>query len=155
MSEATSAVRSRTGIWGWAILAVVGGLLAFDGLAWFFVGPEASSGNLAADLGIPAAELPTRYPEAAAQDKLEARWSSIYLMAIGMMGLLAALAGLRHRPRWAWYITWVLVAAPAALLAVALGGTGGELGAFGMLMLGLAVLALAGQLMAGRGLAKA
>lgn len=66
------------------------------------------------------------------------------------MSLIAPLNGYRKGARWAWFITWVLVATLAAVAANGLlTGNDVEFGFFVMGVLALLVLALVGQLMAG------
>jgi hypothetical protein len=74
-----------------------------------------------------------------------ARATGILLAGVGLMALMAALDGLRHGSRWAWNITWVVVAVLAALGAhILLGGMRELDGRY----LALGAAALAGQILA-------
>lgn len=148
MVETQMKPRSSVARWGWVLLMLVSALYALNGIGWFFAGPDAVITDLAERIGMTAAEFDSTYPEAAFGEAREARWVAIYLTSIGLMSLLAAVDGFRRGTRWSWYITWVLVATIAAALANGLAN--GELGFFGMALLTLLVLALAGQLMAAR-----
>ncbi len=136
---------------GWILLMVVSGLYVLNGVAWFFVGPDAVAEDLAEVLGTTADALEDSFPEAVTGEGMEARWDAIYLTSIGAMSLIAARHGYRTGTQWAWYVTWVLVFTIAAVGANGLIGTEGEIGGFVILVLVLLVLAVVGQLLAGRG----
>lgn len=74
------------------------------------------------------------------------RQVAIWFMSFGLLALMVALEGFRHGSRWAWYATWVLVAATVAIGILNRAG-------FGVVLLGLTAIALVGQLLARRGLA--
>jgi hypothetical protein len=95
-------------------------------------------------------EFRQAYPTVAAGIAQQARQVAIWFVAFGLLALGVAREGFRHRSRWAWKLTWILVAAPAAVGVNVLAG--GELG-FGLGVLGMAAVALVGQLLAGRELA--
>jgi hypothetical protein len=141
--------RSRAAGWGWGILLVIASLIALNGISWIFFGPDAVVSSTAENIGVSVTEFEEAYPAAIDAITVNQYQVATYLVAIGAMGLLAALAGYRLRYRWAWHITWVLVATPAALVAGGL-AAGYGVGGFLAMMLLLALLALAGQLLAGR-----
>jgi hypothetical protein len=76
---------------------------------------------------------------------IHARLVAVLLLALGMLALLVALEGYRNGSPWAWYSSWILVVALLAVGGIEVGE--GEY-LFGFLMLGLAVVAFAGQLLA-------
>ncbi len=129
---------------------LVSGLYLLNGIGWLFAGPGAVVDDLAEGLGTTADALEGSFPDVFVAQGREARWVAIYLTSIGAMSLIAALSGYRKGARWAWYITWVLVATLAAVAANGLlAGDEVEFGFFVIGILGLLVLALVGQLMAG------
>lgn len=138
--------QSRSRTWGWRVLMLVAALIALNGFAWFFVGPDFMVTDVANGIGTEVAEFEDTFPALVEDIVANQRQVAIYLVAIGSMGFLAALAGNRERGRWPWRITWVLVAIPAALAATGLGAVGG----FVFAMILLALVALVGQLSAGR-----
>jgi hypothetical protein len=137
--------QSKTARWGLGILLVVSALFGLNGVGWIFFGPNASLSNMADNMGVSVTDLESAYPMAANAIGQEARRVAVYLAAIGAMGFIAALAGLGRQARWSWHITWVLIATLVALFLI---GLAGGLGPFGATSLGLAVLALIGQLLA-------
>ena len=143
----------RSATWGWRILLVTASLIALNGVSWIFFGPDAVVADTAENIGVPVTEFEESYPAAVDEITVVQYQVATYLIAIGAMGFLAALAGYRLRNRWAWHITWVLVAIPVALVA------GGLVAGFGMggflaVMLPLALIALIGQLLSGTDLGK-
>lgn len=151
MTEAEAREQTRVAKIGWALLMLVSGLYILNGISWFFAGPDAVVDDLAEALGTTADALEGSFPEAVTGEGREARWDAIYLTSIGAMSFIAALNGYRRGARWAWYITWVLVFTIAAVAANGLIDIEGEIGFFVILVLVLLVLAIVGQLMAGRG----
>jgi hypothetical protein len=127
---------------------VISSLIALNGIGWIFFGPDAVVSDTAENLGISVTEFEEAYPAAVDEITVNQYQTATYLMAIGAMGLLAALAGYRRRERWAWRITWILVAAPVALVAGALAAGYSGIGGFSGIMLLLALIALTGQLLA-------
>ena len=123
---------------GWGILLVSSVLLLFNGVMWFFFGPQQVVGSLE--------EFGQVNPEIGRQMAQNARQVAIWYLAFGSLALFVTLDGLRHNRRWAWYGTWVLVAAMASVGLLYRDG-------FGIWLLGLAVIALVGQFLAWRGLA--
>ena len=148
MIDAETGGQSRVAKVGWALLMLVSGLYILNGIGWFFAGPDAVVVDLAERLGTTAADLQESFPEAVFGEGRESRWDAIYLISIGAMSFIAAFNGFREGTRWAWHITWVLVATIAAVMVN--GITDGEFGFFVIAMLILLVIAIAGQLMAGR-----
>lgn len=141
--------RSMSASWGWAILLVIASLIALNGISWIFFGPDAVVSDTAENIGVSVTEFEEAYPAAVDEITVNQYQVATYLMAIGAMGLLAALAGYRRRDRWAWHITWVLVALPVALVAGGL-AAGFGVGGFLAVMLLLGLIALIGQLLAGK-----
>ena len=131
--------QSRAAKWGWGILLVLSTLLILNGVTWFFTGPRLS---WIEELGI-LEEFRQAYPVIAENYATNARQVALWYMSFGLLALLVALEGFRNGSRWAWYATWVLVAALAAVGVLYLTG-------FGVVMLGLAVIALVAQLLARR-----
>jgi hypothetical protein len=76
---------------------------------------------------------------------IHARLVAVLLIGFGVLALLVALEGYRNGSPWAWYSSWILV---MALLAVGGIEVGENEYLFGFLMLGFAVLAFIGQLLA-------
>lgn len=131
--------QSRAAGWGWDILLVVSALLLLNGIAWFFLGPEAERADLS------ALEFSQLYPEIADQMGKNAQQVAIWYMAFGSLALLVALEGFRNGSLWAWYTLWVMI---AALVAVGMLYVGG----FGAGLLVLAAFALIGMFLARKGL---
>lgn len=152
MVEAPASKRSRVASWGWGVLLVVASLVTLNGIGWIFVGPDAGMSDMAENIGVSLTEFADAYPDAVDEITINAYQVAIYLMAVGAMGLLAALAGYREGRRWAWHTTWVLVAMPTALATSGL-AAGFGVGGFLLAMVLLALIALVGQLLAGRGTA--
>ncbi len=149
MTEAEAGLRQpRVAKIGWGLLMLVSALYILNGIGWFFAGPGSVVDDLAERLGTTAGDLGGSFPDAVFGEEREARWVAIYLTSIGAMSLIAALNGYRKGTRWAWYVTWVLVATIAAVFAN--GIADGELGFFVIGVGVLLVIAIAGQLMAGR-----
>ena len=95
-----------------------------DGLqrgGMFFVGPDAVVSDMAESMGISAGALETSHPAVASDIPVNQHQVAIFLVAIGAIGLTAALAGLRGSERWVWRSTWVLAAIPVASAANACG----------------------------------
>lgn len=134
---------TRTRQWGWGILLVISALVGLNGAGWFFMGP--SLATFEQDTGIPLPEFRAAYPAAAELLALQARNTAILLMGLGLAALAAVLAGRRGEAEWLRRAGWAFV---ATLLGVGLS----ELAAgavFGLVYLGLGVIALVGQLLAG------
>ncbi len=140
--------QSRTSKWGWGILIALSALVALNGVFWFYYGGRLSS--FEQDTGVPLSEFKQAYPTVAEGIARQHRQVAIWYGAFGLLALGVAWEGFRHRSRWAWNLTWILVAAPAAVGVNVLAG--GE-GLFGFIMLGFAAVGLVGQLLARRGLA--
>ena len=139
--------QARSVKWGWRILIGACALYVLNGVTWLFLGPTATVADMADNLGVSVETFETTYPEAATHLTVNTRWVAVYLVAIGTMGLLAAILGSQRRERWAWDITWVFVATVFAVVVIGLPeGVGG----FGAAMGTLALIALTGQLLARR-----
>ncbi len=134
--KAKSKRSRRAGAW---ITLAVSGLVALNGVGWFFVGPSLST--FEQDTGIALAEFHGAYPEAARLIALQARNTAILLVGLGVMGAAVALrdrdaeASRRRLGGWAFG----LALAGVGLSELAAGAVFG----FAYLMLG--VLALVGQ----------
>ncbi len=122
---------------GWGILIASSVLLLFNGMMWFFFGPQQVVKSIE--------EFGQANPEIERQMATNARQVAIWYLAFGSLALLVTLDGFRNNRRWAWYGTWVLVAAMAAVGLLYRNG-------FGIWLLGLAIIALTGQFLAWRGL---
>ncbi len=148
MTIARERSKRRTQKWGWGILLVVSTLVALNGVIWYFMGGSLST--FEQDTGVPLNEFRQAYPTVADQMAQQARQVAIWFGAFGLLALAVALEGFRHRSRWAWKATWVLVATPAAsgVLMLVKGDP------IGLFYLVFAAVALVGQLLAGRGLAR-
>lgn len=73
------------------------------------------------------------------------RTIGVILTAFGVMALTVALEGFRHGTRWAWQTTWLV---PLSLAAIGLHSLRGDRADVSAFYLGLAAVALAGQLLA-------
>lgn len=133
---------SRADKWGWGILLVVSAMLVLNGLGWFFVGPTLST--FEQDTGVSVSEFRQAYPTVAGSIATNARQVAIWFMAFGLLALLLALEGLRHGSQRARTAMWILVVAPAAVGVNVLAGGQSP---FGIGMLGVATIALVGQLL--------
>jgi hypothetical protein len=128
----------RLARWGWGILLTVSALLVFNGVVWFFVGPQREGAQIEG--------FREAFPTLAQQMATNARQVAIWFVAFGLLALLVALEGYRHGSRWAWNALWILVAVLAAVGVLYRGG-------FGVILLGLIPVVLVGQLLSRRGLA--
>jgi hypothetical protein len=135
--------------WGWGILLLTASLFAVNGVSWIFFGPDAVVADTAEYIGVSVTEFEESYPAAVDGITVNQYQVATYLIAIGTMGFLAALAGYRLGYRWAWRITWVLVVVPAALAVAGL-AAGFGFGGFLAMMLLLAIVALTGQILGGK-----
>lgn len=136
--------QSRASRWGWGLLLVISAFLVLNGAGWFFVGP--SLATFEQDTGIALDAFRAAYPAAAELQALQARNTAILLMGLGLLALAAVLAGRRGEAEWARRSGWAFV---ATLLGVGLS----ELAAgavFGLVYLGLGLIALVGQVLARR-----
>jgi hypothetical protein len=132
---------------------VTASLFAVNGISWIFFGPDAVVADTAENIGVSVTEFEEAYPAAVDEITVNQYQVAAYLAAIGAMGFLAALAGYRLRYRWAWRITWVLIAVPVALVAGGLAAGFGLEGFLAMMLL-LALIALVAQLLARRDIGK-
>ena len=73
------------------------------------------------------------------------RTIGVLLTAFAALALMVAREGLRHGTRWAWQTSWLL---PVSLAAIALHSLRGDRADIPAWYLGLAALALVGQLLA-------
>ena len=153
MKMTTAEVReqSRIARVGWGILLAMSALLILHGATWFFAGPETALVNIAERTSLAPQEFQQGNPSAFDIITLINRNYSVFEVALGLMALLVGWQGYRYRSRWAWAAMWVLVAAFALLAAnfIVPGGASTP----GLSYLGVAVVALVGQLLAGKDLA--
>jgi hypothetical protein len=130
--------QAATARWGWGLLLAVSALLMLNGAAWYVFGPQRVAGDLEAfgsvDPSVVQFMAKTRQQVA------------IWYLSFGLLALLVALEGFWHGSRWAWNAMWVVVGATAAVGLLYAQG-------FGVFMLGAAALAVAGLVLARRGLA--
>jgi|GEM_PF-1393967 len=140
--------QSRTAKWGWGILIALSAMLALNGVALYFI--SASPATFEQDTGVPIDEVKEVFPTVAEHVVREGQGLSIMLAGLGLLALVVALAGYRHRSHWAWNAMWVLVATLTFSSVWAFGG-GGRLD-IGGFYAGLATVALVGQLLARQGL---
>jgi hypothetical protein len=134
---------------GWGILLLVSALMLLNGPTWFFVGPRMSVSYAARVDGVPVEEFIQGHPQVVDHLRHNARQVAIWYGAFGLMAFICGLHGLRTGARWAWFATWVEVAAP---IAIGLSYLGDELSWDNLGGLAIGGLGLVGQLMAWRGL---
>jgi hypothetical protein len=140
--------RTKTAKWGWGILLIMSALLILAGIGWYFGLPEMALENIAERTSLEPDGFMVGKPSAFDVITLIARGYGAGYTSLGLMALLVALEGYRNGTRWAWMAMWVLVAAYTAL-----GATFGVNHPVGLGILAFAVVALAGILLARRGLA--
>ena len=142
--------QSRTARVGWGLVMGVSALLMLAGLSWYFSLPQMLLENIVEYGNVESGNLMQGNPSAFDVIALIARGYGAGYAALGLLGLLVALEGYRNGTRWAWIATWVLVFAYIALAGIFM--LPGDY-APGLGSLALAVVALAGMLLARRGLA--
>jgi hypothetical protein len=149
MNNVVEGTQTRTQKWGWGALLVISALLALNGVGLYFI--SASPSTFEQDTGVPIDEVREAFPSVADHVVREGQIISILLAGLGLLALMVALAGYRQGSRWAWNTMWVLVGLLAVLTVwtIAVGGRF-DIGGFYLVM---AVVTLAGQLLAGRGMA--
>ncbi len=136
--------------WAWGFLIAMGALLLLHGTLWFFQGPETALENISERAGVGPDAFQQGSPSAFDVITLVTRNTAIAEAAFGLVILFAAWNGYHHGARWAWQVTWVLVAALLAL-ALSLLLIGG--GAAAIAFFGIAAMVFAAQLIAARGVA--
>lgn len=142
---------AKRGKLGWIILLAMSLLTLFSGLFFMIELPTMALSNIAEPAGLDESIFRQGAPSSFDVITLITRNYAIGFAALGLLALLVGLEGYRHGTRWAWLAMWVLVAAIAAMGInfLLIGGLyGATLG-----YLGMAALALIGQLLAGLGLA--
>lgn len=137
---------------GWGILVVISALFVLNGVGWFFSGPGMNISYLESSRGVPMEEFIRSYPAVDQHLARNARQLSVWMAAFGLLALMVALEGYRHGTRWAWYATWILVAAPLAVGLIYL--PGGELGFANLGLFAIAGMTILGQILAGSGLSQ-
>lgn len=130
---------------GWWILIVITFLLTLNGVVWFFTGPGVNLGYAAQITDMTAETFTGMYPGLVQHLGHGAQQTGILYAAYGLMGLIAAVEGLRRGTRWAWLVTWVAVAAP---VLAGLSYLGVQLSFDNVGQIGIGAVALVGQLLA-------
>jgi hypothetical protein len=138
--------RTRTVKWGWGILLGVSVLLTLAGISWYFSLPQMALENIAEFTSMDPDGFMLGEPSGFDVIALIARGYGVGYAALGIMSALVALEGYRNGTRWAWMVMWVLVAAFTAITGVFI--LAGETYALSLGILGLAVMALGGLLLA-------
>lgn len=105
--------RTRARTVGWALLILVGGALALDGLVWFFIGPRITWFQDVT--GVPLSTFRDQYPLVADHLAAGARQVAIWMTAFGTLAIAIATVGLRHGSRWAWFLGWIVMVFLAVL----------------------------------------
>lgn len=148
MSADLATIPSRSAKWGWGILLALSLLLVLNGVALYFI--SASPSTFEQDTGVSYEEVQEIFPTVADQVIREGQLLSVLLSVIGLMAAAASWAGFRRGSRWAWGITGILLAMLAffALRFLALDSRPD----IGGVYLVLALIALVGQVLSGRGL---
>lgn len=149
MAAGEGTASTKAGRWGWWIWIVVSALLALNGVGLYFFSDNPTV--FEQDTGVSYAEVHAAYPSVAEQIVREGQTISILLTVVGLMAGTASLAGLRRRARWAWWVTGIVLAMLAYFVVRFTVFQGrADIGGY---YLGIAVVALAGQLLSRRGLA--
>jgi hypothetical protein len=138
--------RTRTAKAGWIILLVVSALLILAGQFWYRSLPQMAVENIAEYANLEPGDLMQGEPSSVDIISLIARGYGAGYAALGLMAVLVALEGYRNGTRWAWMTMWVLVLAYAAIAGIFL--LAGETYALSLGLLGIAVIALVGLLLA-------
>jgi hypothetical protein len=142
--------RTKTSKWGWGILLGVSVLLTLLGIFWYMGLPEMALENIAERTSLGPDGFMMGDSSAFDIITLIARGYGAGYAALGLMALLVALEGYRNGTRWAWRVMWVLVLAYATIAGIFL--LAGETYALSLGVLGIAVVALFGLLLAHKGL---
>ena len=146
MNNNTENSRTRTAKWGWGILIGVSVLLTLAGPSWYFGLPRMALENIAEYASLEPNKFMVGEPSAFDVIALIARGYGVGYAALGLMSALIALEGYRNGTRWAWMIMWVLVLAYAAIAGIFL--LAGETYTLSLGVLGIAVIAMVGLLLA-------
>lgn len=145
MNEATEDRRSRLGSAGWIVVLLGSALLTFQGVAWYVTGPGTALDNIAERTPL----RPEAFRDGGAFDVITivTRTQAVYGAALGLLSLLVAWRGFRNGSSWAWWASWVFIAAVAfvGLSFLSVGGAG-----VGVVYLVLAAMIGAGLLLARR-----
>jgi len=142
----TQRSQSSVAKWGWSILLVISALLVLNAVAVFFMSARPST--FERDTGLPMSGVSEMFPTVVEEVVGASQNLSILLAGIGLITLMLAWEGLRHRSRWAWNTLWVLFGtlAVAGLKSALLSGRTD----IGSLYIGLAAVTLVGLLLAHR-----
>jgi hypothetical protein len=146
MNDNSENNRTRTVKWGWGILLAVSTLLLLAGIGWYLSLPEMALENISERTTLGSEGFMVGKPSAFVIITLIARGYGAGYAALGLMALLVALEGYRNGTRWAWMVMWVLVLAYASIAGIFL--LAGETYALSLGVLGIAVIALVGLLLA-------
>lgn len=133
---------------GWWILVVITALLTLNGMVWYFTGPGMNASYAAQITDMTTEAFKGLYPKLVQHMGHNARQTGVLYAAFGLMGLIAAVEGLRRGTRWAWMVTWVAVAAP---VLAGLSYLGVQLSFDNVGQMGIGAVALVGQLLANPG----
>lgn len=135
---------------GWGILLVVSFLFILNGATWFFVGPTVMMNYVTQIGGAPLSQMIQNLTPVAAHFARNTRQVAILDLAFGLMAFIVTLEGYRYGSRWAWIAAWMIVIEPALIGLLYLPGVPLAFDNLGMFL--FAAVALAGQLLAYRGL---
>lgn len=98
---------------GWGLVILVSGLLILDGIVWFFVGPRIMWFQDVT--GVPLSTFRDQYPIVADHMAASARQVAIWMTAFGTLAGAVGVVGFRRGSRWAWLLSWIVVAFLATL----------------------------------------
>jgi hypothetical protein len=130
---------------GWWILLVITGLLTLNGAVWYFTGPGVNLTYAAQITNMTPDAFMGLYPQLVHHLGDNAQQTGVLYAAFGLMGLIAAVEGVRRGTRWAWAVTWVAVAAP---IVAGLSYLGASLSFDNAGQIAIGLVALIGQLLA-------
>lgn len=131
---------------GWAILLVVGALLALNGVTWFRIGPQVTLEYPLEVEQVPVAEFRREHPKVVEHIGFNAREIAIWYAAFGAMSMIVAAEGLRRGTRWAWIAASVV---PTVLILAGLSyGIWLELGFANLGRVVIGLVALVGLVLA-------
>lgn len=146
MSAESIPTPSNSSKWGWGVLLVLSILLVLNGVALFIM--SSSPTMFEQDTGVSYEVVAGEFPTVAQQVVNQERVISTMLAVVGLMASVAAWTGFRRGERWAWTITGILVVMLVVFAVVFLGVAGRvDIGGFYLV---LALIALVGQVLAGR-----
>jgi hypothetical protein len=146
MNSAIVRPNTRIHKWGRGILLLFSAFLFLQGVAgYFFI---KSPGILDQFIGAPMSDVGQSYPSVAELVVRQADNFSILSAGFGLLAFLMAWEGLRHSAHWAWNAYWIVI----GTLAVIAFNTFVREGKLDVITLFYIVIAVAGQLLARKGL---